>query len=501
MALERVAQNPLEIIGIVLLVALILSLIFKRLGQNPVLGYILCGFLLGPLTGFVQPGNELIHSFSEMGLFVLLFYLGIELSFSDFLKSGMSTLGLALPDMITSATAGTLICLLFGFSPLFSATVGVMLFCTSSAIVGKYMIDNAMMKDRAAQLALAILILQDFLAILILVFLTSFSSSAGSPLDIALTALVFAAACFYVVHRTSHRIEQWFHQLKASDVELTLYGIGIGLLVAVLGGFLQLSAAIGAYFAGFALSELHAGHRIKEQIGFIRDFFLLFFFVAFGSTLFYDASAGHVVFPPMNELVFIGTLVLLLVAVVVIVRSALFTVIGPLFGLSNRSNSQIAILLMPLGEFVIIIAISVLPALSNSEAAMLSPIAFLLIMVTLVIFQPLNKKLDLHDRLTAFIPALAPRPVIEQPAIEHTPESIKHLQDLAFNALIALCLAVIAGKLYDAIPDLGTGIPHARAIVTGLLLFGFAFVPLRRATRALRKFLQLATRPLKPSSG
>ena len=489
---EIVAQNPLEVIGIILIAALILSLVFKRLGQNPVLGYILCGFLLGPLTGFVQPENELIHSFSELGLFVLLFYLGIELSFRDFIKSGASTLGLALPDMITSGLTGALIALAFGFSPLFAVSVGVMLFCTSSAIVGKYMIDKKMMKERSSQLALAILILQDFLAILILVFLTSFSSSSGSALEIAFTALLFAAACFYVVHYLSHHVEKLFQKLQVSDVELTLYGLGIGLVVAVLGGFLQLSAAIGAYFAGFALSELHAGHRIKEQIGFIRDFFLLFFFVAFGSTLFYDTQLHQVVFPPLNELALLVGIVLLLVAAVLVVRSTVFTVIGPLFGLSNRSNSQVAILLMPLGEFVIIIAIAVLPALSAAEAAILSPIAFLLIMVTLFIFEPLNQRLDVHDRLTSHIPALAPRIEKEKEPAEHIPESTQYLRDLGLNLMIALCLIVIAYKLYYAIPDLGTNIPFGRAGTTAGLLILFGFIPIRRAYRAIRKLWHLA---------
>ncbi len=492
MATEAVAQNPLEIIGVVLISALILSLVFKRLGQNPVLGYILCGFLLGPLTGFLRPENELIHSFSELGLFVLLFYLGIELSFSDFIKSGMSTLGLALPDMITSFLIGMGVSLLLGFSPLFSAAVGVMLFCTSSAIVGKYLIDRGMMRERAAQLGLAILILQDFLAILILVFLTSFSKAGESPFELAFTALLFAAACFYVVHLLSHHVEKWFARLHLSDVELTLYGLGIGLVVAVLGGFLQLSAAIGAYFAGFALSELHAGHRIKEQIGFIRDFFLLFFFVAFGSTLFYDTGLGRVVLPESGELAFLVGIVVLLVALVLLVRSTVFTVIGPLFGLSNRSNSQIAILLMPLGEFVIIIAIAVLPAISSAEGAILAPIAFLLIMLTLLIFEPLNKQLDLHDRLTSKIPALAPRPVIEKPALEPSPESDRQFRDMGLNLGILLCLVVIANKLYWAIPDLGTGVAHGRTIVAVALLLIFGFIPLRRVWRALRKLWQLA---------
>ncbi len=214
---------PLTTVGIILGFSIVLSVLFKRLGQNPVLGFILSGFLLGPFVlGFIKPEDELIYAFSELGLFVLLFYLGIELSFKDFMKGGLPTLLLALIDMATIASSGALIALLFGFTPLFALIIGVMLFCTSSAIVGKFILDNRLEKQPSAQMGLAILIIQDFLGILILVFISGFSGE-GSPTSLALTSLVFAVASFYVVHKLSKLVEGYFDRHTISITELGLY--------------------------------------------------------------------------------------------------------------------------------------------------------------------------------------------------------------------------------------------------------------------------------------
>jgi CPA2 family monovalent cation:H+ antiporter-2 len=496
-----VGLGALTEIGVILGFALVLSIFFKRIGQNPVLGFILSGFLLGPfLLDYIHPGSELLTAFAEMGLFVLLFYLGIELSFKDFMKAGVPTLGLALVDMLFSVVGGVIIATLFGFSLLFSVVIGMMLFSTSSAIVGKFLLDRGLMKEKTAQLAMAILILQDFLGILLLVFISSLSSS-GSAVQLGITAVVFAAVSFYAVHRLSGVVERLFERFNLSAIELTLYGLGIGLLVATLGSFLGLSSALGAYFAGFALSELKAGERVKEQLEFLREFFLLFFFVAFGATLFFDSALGIAVLPPFADLLFVLGFTVLLATAAILAHGVSLTMAGPLFGLTNRASSEAAILLTPLGEFVIIIALAAIPLLGKTEATLLSPIAFLLILITLFVFQPLYRRLDLHDRLTRHISAFAPRPMVEEPVKQYTDEGRHQLHDLGFNLLILVCLSGLTMQLYGAVPELGIPIPNGRIAATGLLFLFFAVVPVRRCVRASRKLFAYALgRPVKTHS-
>ncbi len=498
MAVENL---PLETIGIILGFSLVLSIFFKKIGQNPVLGFILSGFLLGPfLLNFIRPEDTMLKAFSEMGLFVLLFYLGIELSFQDFLKAGIPTLGLALSDMLLSVVGGALLSFLFGFSFLFSVIIGMMLFSTSSAIVGKFMLDHGLIKEKSAQLALAILILQDFLGILLLVFISSLSNS-GSAVSLAFTALVFAAVSFYAVHRLSGIVEKIFHKFNMSASEMTLYALGVGLIVATMGGFLGLSPALGAYFAGFALSELRAGNRVKQQIDFLRDFFLLFFFVAFGATLFFDSELGQIIVPQSGDLIFVIGFSLALTIIAILAHGISLTMLGPLFGLTNRASSEVAILLTPLGEFVIIIALAAIPLLNKPEAAMLSPIAFLLILLTLFVFQPLYKRIGLHDRITAQLPAFAPRPTTEQPIAQYTSEAREQLHSLMINLLLFVCLAWITVQLYQAIPDIGIQIPFGRATVAAVLFVFFASYPFFRAMKAAKKLWKHSMHELSVQTG
>jgi len=483
---------PLTTVGIVLGFSLILSLVFKRIGQNPVLGFIVSGFLLGPfILGFINPKDILVESFAELGLFVLLFYLGIELSFRDFIKAGVPTLGLALVDMTALALSGFIIAYLAGFSLLFSIAIALMLLSTSSAIVGKFIIDKGLSKNPPAQMSLAILILQDFIGILMLVFVSSYSKS-DSAIGLGLTALVFAVVSFYAVHKISGQVEKFFESHHLSTTEMTLYALGIGLIVATLGGFLNLSSAMGAYFAGFALSELKAGEKIKEQISFLRDFFLLFFFVAFGASLFFDKGLNSIIVPEAGDIAFLLIFSFVLSVASIIAHAFILTIVGPLFSITNRASSEIAILLTPLGEFVIIISISILPLLAAVEASMLSATAFLIILFTLFMFQPLYNRIQLHDRLTSFIPTLAPRITNQTVLTKHTPESLKHIHDLGINLILVLCLILVTVQLYSAIPDLGIPIPYGRAFTAFLLFIFFAAAPFMKAARSFRKLWHIS---------
>ncbi|MFH0954756.1 MAG: cation:proton antiporter [Candidatus Micrarchaeota archaeon] len=485
-------SNPLMVIGIILVFSWVLSFFFKRIGQNPVVGFIVSGFLLGPFVFHIlTPETPLVQAFSELGLFVLLFYLGIELSFRDFVKAGVPTLGLALADMSVCFLAGFLIALMAGFSLLFSAAVGLMMFSTSSAIVGKFLVDRGLIRKKSSQMALAILILQDFLGILVLVFISSVSSS-GSALDLALTAVVFAGVSFYAVHRLSKFVETYFERYHLGATELTVYALAVALVVSALGSFLKLNPALGAYFAGFALSELSVGEKVKEQIGFSRDFFLMFFFVSFGASLFYNSVSQTITFPAIDQLVFLVGLSIVLGIVSIIVHGVVLTMMGPLFNISNRESSEMAILLSPLGEFVIIIAISIIPILAVTESLSLAPIAFLLILATLLIFQPLYNHLNWHDRITQKIPAFASRVHTEQPKTEHSSESIQWLKTLAKNLLLLVCLAWLTLQLYRAIPTIGIPIPFSREIFTVLVFAFFAYIPVSRSLRAFRKIIHAA---------
>jgi len=478
---------PLTIIGVIIIIAIALSIIARKLGQNPVLGYIVAGFLLGPLwLNFLNPTDALVVGFGELGLFILLFYLGLEMSLKDFLEAGSSAIGLALIDMALSVGLGFLIMRLFGFDLLFSIIVGMMLFSTSTAVVAKFCLDRGLMQNHAAKLAIAILILQDFLGIMLLVFITSSTNSENSPVLLGITALLFAVAAFFAVSHLSKIVEKWLRQNQFGHTEVTLYALGIGLVVATLASILGLSTALGAYFAGFALAETDSGHRIKRDVEFVRDFFLVFFFVAFGTTLFYGMPVPAL----LEQLPFLIGLCILLAAAALIAHSVSTHLFGGFFGLNRKDSTLATILLVPLGEFVVIIANTAIAAkiFSGTEAALLAPIAFLIILITVILFQPLYNFRGMHEKFFSMLPHPAKR---EKPSRlkPHDSYSRKQLKKLALNLFVILCFAWIAILLYEELPRFGVPLIYSRQITTGIIFIFFAAYPGIKCLSALKSLV------------
>lgn len=485
---------PLTTIGIIILIAIGLSILVKKLKLNPVLGFIIAGFLLGPFgLGFLHPKDPLVIGFGEMGLFILLFYLGLEFSLEDFLKAGSATLGLALIDMGLSVLAGFLIMQLLGFSFIFSAIVGFMLFCTSTAIVAKFAIDKGILKLAPTQLAISILILQDFLGILLLVFITTLSASGaetGNALELGILALVFAVSTFFVVNQLSKYVEKWLIANNFGHTEITLYAVGVGLIAATLGSVLGLSTTMGAYFAGFALGATKAGTKIKNDVHFLRDFFLVFFFVGFGTTLFYDNVLNAVVIPETGLLLYIIGIAVVLSLLAIIAHGISGAIFGPLFGLSRRDASLTAILLVPLGEFVIIIATSASKVISEAENVFLAPLAFMVIAVTVILFMPLYNGIEIHRKIFGMLPNIFKERTKVTKIKAHTPYTIKQLKLFGLNLFILLCLVIVTLKLYDALPRFGVPLLYSRQITTIIIFAIFASIPLFRAIKALKNLIR-----------
>ncbi len=495
---------PLESIGIIIVLAIFFSIIIKKSGQNAVLGYILAGFILGPVVlNFLNPLNPemsgLINGFSELGLFILLFYLGLEMSLKDFLKAGSTSFGLAIIDMLASTGIGCIIALISGFSLIFSIVLGMMAFSTSTAIVAKFALDKGLIQHNAAKLAISILILQDFLGIVVLVFLTSFSSNVNTnPLGLALAALVFAVSAFYVVSKLAKLIEAWLTNNGFGHTEVTLFSLGLGLIVATLGTMLGLSMALGAHFAGFALAETRSGEGIKKDVGFLRDFMLVFFFVAFGTTLFFNTTTKVVEIPEIGTLLFLLGIALSVAIGAILAHSLTTSLFGARFGLNKEDSTLVAIMLVPLGEFVIILATGALPALKGVESTLISPIAFMLILITVVLFQPIYNLRELHQKIFSKLPNLfAPTTPTVTQIQEHTPYTIEQLKKFGTNLFVILCLAWVTILLYDAIPRFNIPLIYSRQITTILIFIFFASFPAFSALKALKKLIEHASKEQK----
>lgn len=405
--------------------ALVLGIVSTRFFQSSALGYVMAGVVLGPIgLNYLVPGHGFGPLFGEIGFIMLMFYLGLELNLRKFKETGGVSVILAIAQMATAFVGGFVVAKLLGFGDLEAIALGAMLVATSTVIVAKFLIDRGIIERVDSRIALSVLMLQDFFAIFVLVFLTSLSAQKAFN-SIVLNALIFMVGTFFIVSKVSRHVLNFLNSLGYGNT-MFFYAFGVGAVSSYAGVLLGLSSALGAYFAGFALAETAFGERIKRELGFLREFFVLFFFVNFGSFIFYDETLRQAALPSLSALLPLVGVTIALAAVYVLGSFAAFLLAGTLLGIDKYVVGNVATLLIPLGEFVILIATAMKPLLPAKAFSDIVTIAFLLILSTSAAtpFFFTNSR-----RLTDLFFSLLPRRVSK--ALGRTGAGLVHLERLA----------------------------------------------------------------------
>ena len=271
----------------VMLVAGLTTVIFQRLRQPVVLGYIIAGVVVGPYTNsliFIHDENT-IRTLSELGMILLLFALGLEFSLKKLREVGGAALVAALCEIVLMLWLGYEIGRFFDWSSIDSLFLGAMLSISSTTIILKALGDLNLKRERFAQVIFAILIIEDVLAIVLMALLTGIASTgdlaAGEAMEAIGRLTLFMAVSLIVGLLLVPRVVDYIARVSRDDV----------LLIAVLGlcfGFCLLvsqmgySVALGAFLIGAIVGESTSVRRIERIIGPVRDMFSAIFFVAIG---------------------------------------------------------------------------------------------------------------------------------------------------------------------------------------------------------------------------
>lgn len=271
----------------VMLVAGLTTVIFQRLRQPVVLGYIIAGLLVGPHTFpviFIHD-EETIRTLSELGMILLLFALGLEFSLKKLRAVGGAALVAAFAEIVLMVWIGYEIGRFFGWSAMDSLFLGAMLSISSTTIIMKALEDLGLKRERFAQLMFGILIVEDLLAIVLMALLTGIASTGGVEAGEALAAVgqlgLFMAVSLVVGLLLVPRVVDYIAKVSRDDVLLVaVLGICFGfcLLVTELG----YSVALGAFMIGAIVAESKSLARIERIVMPVRDMFSAVFFVAIG---------------------------------------------------------------------------------------------------------------------------------------------------------------------------------------------------------------------------
>lgn len=336
-------------LGLILVVAGIATVLFKRLKQPVVLGYILAGFLVGPHFGYfptvVDEAN--INFWSELGIIFLLFSLGLEFSFKKLLNVGgsaaVTVLVIVAGMMLTGYTAGRLM----DFTNISSLFLGAMLSMSSTTIIMKALGDLNMSHRRFTPQVLAVLIVEDLFAVILMVILSSIAvnnSVSGEDLLWSVFKLSFFLILWFLVG--VYVIPSFLKRQRRflTDELLLVFAIGLCFIMVIFSTYSGFSSALGAFVMGSILAGTSEAERIERVVAPVKDLFGAIFFV----------SVGMMVDP---HILSTYTVPILILSVIVIVGMIVFGTGGMLItGQPLRIAIESGFSLVQIGEFSFIIA-------------------------------------------------------------------------------------------------------------------------------------------------
>jgi CPA2 family monovalent cation:H+ antiporter-2 len=305
---------------IILASSLVVIALFQRLRLPPVLGYLCVGLMIGPTAFNWVNENEDLPDLAELGVVFLLFSLGLEFSLSKMLALRRVVFGLGSLQVLGSGILLGALLMLFGMPITPALLLGAGLALSSTAIVSKELSSLGEIFSRHGQNAIAVLLFQDVIAVLLLTLVPVFAGSSEQawywalPLTLAKTLVLFVG--LLLVSRWL--LPRLFHEVAAArSAELfVLLALVIVLLTAWLTHMLGLSPALGAFLAGMLLGESHYRHQIEADIRPFRDILLGVFFVSIGMLIDLRLFASHgllILGLTLGLLLIKGTVVALLV--------------------------------------------------------------------------------------------------------------------------------------------------------------------------------------------
>ena len=294
-------------LGLIVLVATLFGIVFRYLKQPTILAYIFTGIVLGNAFLNVIQFKDFISIFSELGIAFLLFLVGLNLDLRVLREIGKASIAGGIGQIAFTTIFGFAASLLLGFSFLESLYIAIALSFSSTIIIVKLLGDKKELNSLYGKISVGILLVQDFVAILVLLFISSLGPGVDITqiiFDFVVKGIAFFAFAYLVA---KFLLTKMFDKSAESQELLFLSAISWCMLMAVFSNFLGLSLEIGAFVAGVSLASIPYSFEVSGRIKNLRDFFLVLFFVSLG-TSFVLSSLNQVIIQSLilSALVLIG---------------------------------------------------------------------------------------------------------------------------------------------------------------------------------------------------
>ena len=340
--------DMIEDLALILIVAGVVTLIFKKLKQPLVLGYIVAGFLVSPNMPYTASVADMenVHLWADIGVMFLLFSLGLDFSFKKILKMGASPVISTCTIIFCMSMLGFSVGRLFGWEQMDCIFLGGMLAMSSTTIIYKAFDDLGLRQQQFAGLVMSVLILEDILAIVMMVMLSAIAQGnleGGQMLESVMRIVFFLILWLVVGIFAIPLFLRRVRSLINAEV-LLVVSLGLCCAMAVFSSKVGFSSAFGAFIMGSILAETVEAERIEKLVEPVKNLFGAIFFV----------SVGMLVDPKI--LVEYAIPIMLLVLTILIGQSVFGTFSFMLAGESLKSAMRCGFSMAQIGEFSFIIA-------------------------------------------------------------------------------------------------------------------------------------------------
>ncbi len=336
-------------LALILVVAGVVTLVFKKLKQPLVLGYIVAGFLVSPHMPYTASvvDKEDIHDWADIGVMFLLFSLGLDFSFKKILKMGASPIISVTCIIFAMSMLGIIVGHIFGWSRMDCIFLGGMLAMSSTTIIYKAFDDLGLRQQQFASLVMSVLILEDILAIVMMVMLSAIAggnSPDGSQMLASIAKIVFFLVLWLVVGIFAIPLFLRSVRKLVNAEVLLIVSLGLCCAMAVFSTKVGFSSAFGAFIMGSILAETVEAERIEKLVDPVKNLFGAVFFV----------SVGMLVDP---QILIDYAFPIFLLVMTIIVGQAIFGSMSFLLGgESLKSAIRCGFSMAQIGEFSFIIA-------------------------------------------------------------------------------------------------------------------------------------------------
>jgi CPA2 family monovalent cation:H+ antiporter-2 len=336
-------------LGLILMTAGVAVLLFKKIRQPLVLGYLIAGFLAGPHFSLFPTIQDLenVEVWAEIGVIILLFSLGLEFSFKKLMKVGGSASITATVQIISMIFLGYFTAQLMGWSQMDSIFLGAILSMSSTTIILRAFDELGVKGHKFASIVFGTLIIEDIVAILLMVLLSTIAVSqqfSGAELLESVLKLIFFLILWFVggiffiptlLKRTKNLL---------NDETMLIVSLALCLMMVILATKAGFSPALGAFIMGSIIAETTRAEQIEHLIKPVKDLFGAVFFVSVGMLINLDTLREYAI--PV-----------VIITLITIVGKSLSTTLGSLLSAQPLKQSvQAGMSLAQIGEFSFIIA-------------------------------------------------------------------------------------------------------------------------------------------------